>query len=226
MLQTHEIPDNGIDDDGNGFIDDVHGWDFYENDNGPNDRMGHGTWVTGIAVARGANAIEICGICPNCRFLPVAVTDPDTLVDGESAADEASFAQVRLREELECTITVTIGGPADATNVTVTDTLPQEVTLEEALEDCEMYRGTLVCSVASQPAGETEEFEFKVIVSWVPEDRLLINQATVTADQADVNPSNNRAQAVTQVIGSQSRRESDDERGRDDDRGRSMTRSD
>jgi uncharacterized repeat protein (TIGR01451 family) len=588
FINRGEIPDNGIDDDGNGFIDDVHGWDFYENDNEPNenepnDWMGHGTWVTGIAAARGDNAIGISGICTNCRFLPVAVTDPDTLGEGESAADEASVAeairyaasfsdvlnaswgvpypveaitsalqdvatlardgkgvismhatgnaasgsrghailtypgthrfrltyskdeagsagddtvwlawvitpdrevitfenglpdgwqtsgdapwsvvndvlhsdesiclnhalkagaigdgeqshldviveasrlgmtelyiwvssedekdtldifidsnndgtidgqfaqlsgvpqvrfdipyptnlpetvavgassswdcrsdysqfgadldflapsagswlttyitttdgtgeagdnetnylsifwgtsaasplaagiaglilsaapemtaqevrqlmrentdkigpepyvegrndrygygrvnahralaaltgeqetadlvltktteddQVRLREELEYTITVTNGGPAQATNVVVTDILPQEVILEEASEDCVFEQGTLVCSVTSLPAGESEEFEFEVIISRVPEDRLLINMASVTADQDDINLINNTAEAVTQVIGGMSRRESDDKPGRGHARGRTTSRSD
>jgi hypothetical protein len=76
------------------------------------------------------------------------------------------------------------------------------------------------------PAGESEEFEFEVTVSRVPEDRLLVNQATVSADQSDVNPGNNTAEVVTQVIGSQSQRESEDERGRDDDLDRSTSRSD
>ena len=40
---THEIPGNGIDDDNNGFIDDVMGWDFYDDDNDPMDESGHGT---------------------------------------------------------------------------------------------------------------------------------------------------------------------------------------
>ncbi len=43
-----EIPDNGIDDDGNGYIDDVYGYDFVENDGDPMDDHGHGTHVSGI----------------------------------------------------------------------------------------------------------------------------------------------------------------------------------
>lgn len=134
--------------------------------------------------------------------------------------------QVRLREELEYTITVTNGGPADATNVTVTDTLPQEVTLEEASEDCAINQGTLVCSTASLPLGESKEFEFEVTVSRVPEDRLLINQATVIADQVDTNPSNNTVEAVTQVIGGMSRRETDDKPGRGHKSGPNISRPD
>jgi subtilisin family serine protease len=44
----NEIPGNGIDDDGNGYIDDVHGWNFVANNNAPYDDDGHGTHVSGI----------------------------------------------------------------------------------------------------------------------------------------------------------------------------------
>jgi uncharacterized repeat protein (TIGR01451 family) len=158
------------------------------------------------------------------RALAAVIGDQETadLVLTKTAEDE----KARLREELEYSITVTNGGPAEATNVRVKDTLPQEVTLEEASDDCAMDQGTLVCSAASIPAGESEAFEFEVIVSRVPEDRLLINQATVTADQADVNLSNNSAEAVTQVIGGMSRRESDDKPGRGHAHGRKSDRPD
>ena len=39
---TGETPGNGLDDDGNGFVDDVHGWDFWDSDNDPDDFHGHG----------------------------------------------------------------------------------------------------------------------------------------------------------------------------------------
>src|SRR5436305_1910081 len=46
---------NGIDDDGNGFVDDWRGWDFVQDDNNPSDNNGHGTHVSGILGARGNN---------------------------------------------------------------------------------------------------------------------------------------------------------------------------
>ncbi|MGB5678711.1 MAG: S8 family serine peptidase, partial [Gammaproteobacteria bacterium] len=125
--------------------------------------------------------------------------------------------RVRLREELSYKITVTNEGPAEATNVTVTDTLPSELTFDEASDDCAFNNGLLVCTVESLDEGESEEFEFKGIVSEVPEDGLLINQATVTADQVDVNPSNNTAEAVTLVREGGGQRDDDDEDDDEDD---------
>ncbi len=65
-----EIPDNGIDDDNNGFIDDVVGWDFLDGDNGPEDCCGHGTWVAGIFGARLNNGLGIAGLA-NITIMPL-----------------------------------------------------------------------------------------------------------------------------------------------------------
>jgi subtilisin family serine protease len=53
---------NGLDDDGNGFIDDIHGWDFANDDNTPLDDQGHGTHVAGTIAAMGNNGIGVAGV--------------------------------------------------------------------------------------------------------------------------------------------------------------------
>ncbi len=68
-----EIPDNGIDDDGNGFVDDVHGWDFADNDNLPDDDHGHGTHVAGIVAAGLNNGLGIAGVAGGVTIMPVDV---------------------------------------------------------------------------------------------------------------------------------------------------------
>ncbi|MCB1090389.1 MAG: S8 family serine peptidase, partial [Verrucomicrobiae bacterium] len=68
-----EIIGNGIDDDGNGFVDDVHGWDFSDSDNDANPAVGdsHGTHVAGIVGARINNATGVTGTAPGVTLMPI-----------------------------------------------------------------------------------------------------------------------------------------------------------
>jgi len=78
-VNTLEIPDNGIDDDGNGYIDDIRGWDFSGDDasmiedKNPMDTMGHGTHVAGTIAAVGNNNIGVIGVAPKSKIMPVKV---------------------------------------------------------------------------------------------------------------------------------------------------------
>ena len=72
-VNADEIPGNGIDDDGNGRIDDVRGWDFINNDNNPADDNSHGTHCAGIAAAQSNNGIGISGVSPGARIMPIKV---------------------------------------------------------------------------------------------------------------------------------------------------------
>ncbi|MCG3118724.1 MAG: Thermophilic serine proteinase [bacterium] len=58
----NEIPSNGIDDDHNGYVDDIHGWDFANNDNDPMDDNLHGTHVAGTIGAIGNNGVGVAGV--------------------------------------------------------------------------------------------------------------------------------------------------------------------
>jgi subtilisin family serine protease len=72
-IWTHpgEIPDNGIDDDGNGFIDDVRGWNFVGNNNNPLDDHGHGTHTSGTIAAVGNNGVGVVGVSWRAKIMPV-----------------------------------------------------------------------------------------------------------------------------------------------------------
>ena len=68
-----EIADNGVDDDQNGFVDDVSGWDFHDEDNDPADEAGHGSHVSGIIAARGNNGLGVAGVAWNVSIIPLRV---------------------------------------------------------------------------------------------------------------------------------------------------------
>jgi len=82
-----EIPNNGIDDDGNGWVDDDRGWDFWDDDNNPSPNAGsfdhHGTATAGIAVAAGNNNVGGTGIAYGAKLMPIrsnivpALSPPD-----------------------------------------------------------------------------------------------------------------------------------------------------
>ena len=67
---AHEIPNNGIDDDGNGYIDDFHGWNAY-NHNGYVGSNNHGSHVSGIIGAVGNNGKGVCGVNWNVKIMPI-----------------------------------------------------------------------------------------------------------------------------------------------------------
>jgi subtilisin family serine protease len=72
-----EIAGNGIDDDGNGYVDDVHGWDFVNHDNDPTDDYGHGTHVAGTIGAVGDNGIGVVGVNWNVRIMSLKFLGAD-----------------------------------------------------------------------------------------------------------------------------------------------------
>ena len=67
-----EIPDNGIDDDGNGYIDDFVGYDFHNGDGDPSDDHGHGTFVSGVAGGDGTFG-SYTGVAPDAQLMTLKV---------------------------------------------------------------------------------------------------------------------------------------------------------
>lgn len=89
---TGEIADNGIDDDGNGYVDDIHGYDFIDEDGDPTPQPNgvdddeyigadsgvlHGTHVAGIIGAQGNNGVGVAGMMWNVQIMAVQVLDDE-----------------------------------------------------------------------------------------------------------------------------------------------------
>lgn len=83
---------NGIDDDGNGFIDDWRGWDFVNGDNDPDDDQGHGTHVAGTIGAVGGNGTGVTGVCWQVSMVGIKFLGPfgGTTSDAISAIEYAT----------------------------------------------------------------------------------------------------------------------------------------
>jgi subtilisin family serine protease len=91
LVNSGEIPNNKKDDDQNGLVDDVNGWNFSTDNNkllyGRNNK--HGTAVAGIVGAR-VNGIGVSGVCPECRLLPV-------VIDGTPSRDAQAIGYAAAR---------------------------------------------------------------------------------------------------------------------------------
>lgn len=68
-INTGEVPDNGIDDDDNGYIDDTKGWDFAYDDNTPTDGFGHGTNIASVIGSTTNNLVGFAGIDQKCKIM-------------------------------------------------------------------------------------------------------------------------------------------------------------
>ncbi|HNT37370.1 MAG TPA: S8 family serine peptidase, partial [bacterium] len=77
-LNTDEIPGNLLDDDNNGYVDDWRGWNFFEENNNPNDQHSHGTHVSGTIGAIGNNGQGVTGVCWQVKIMPLAAFNPRT----------------------------------------------------------------------------------------------------------------------------------------------------
>ena len=90
-VNSAEIPDNGKDDDGNGYIDDVYGWDCVGNDNDPMDDNGHGTHVAGIIAAENNKEGGI-GVAYGCKVMALKAGNSSGYFNNSDIAEAVQYA--------------------------------------------------------------------------------------------------------------------------------------
>jgi subtilisin family serine protease len=105
---------NGIDDDGDGYVDDWQGWDFVASDNNPADENGHGTHVSGIADARGNDGKGIAGVSWNTRVMPVRVMD----ANGSGSESDIAAGMAWAVAHGARVINASLGGPDPSQAIT------------------------------------------------------------------------------------------------------------
>jgi len=101
-----EIPGNGIDDDGNGFVDDVHGYDFVNNDGDPFDDEGHGTHVAGTIGATGNNGVGVVGVSWDVSLMGLKFLDANGSGSTADAVRAVNYATM-MRNQYGHNIRVT-----------------------------------------------------------------------------------------------------------------------
>ncbi len=111
-IWINEVEKNGepgVEDDGNGYVDDVYGWDFADNDADPMDKSGHGTHVAGIIGAMGNNGTGVAGISWNVRLMPLKVMgDGATAMYGSDILEALEYARKQGATVFNCSF----GGPS------------------------------------------------------------------------------------------------------------------
>jgi subtilisin family serine protease len=90
-VNEFEIPNNGIDDDGNGFIDDYNGYNFGSGNGDVSDENGHGTHAASIAAGAGVAAVS--GVAPHAKIMCLKVSDEDGRLYASSVFQAYSYAK-------------------------------------------------------------------------------------------------------------------------------------
>ncbi len=105
-INPGEIAGNGVDDDANGFIDDIYGADFYYNDSNPADEHGHGTHTAGTIGAVGNNLLGVVGVNWSVKIMAIKIYDNDGL-GTTSAMLVNAYSYVKLMKDRGINIRVT-----------------------------------------------------------------------------------------------------------------------
>lgn len=100
-----EVAGNAIDDDGNGYADDVYGWDFGENDSNPMDVVGHGTHVAGTVAAVGDNNTGVAGTAWDASIMALKFADANGVLSTTGAINAVNYATLMRQRGVNIRIT-------------------------------------------------------------------------------------------------------------------------
>eukprot|EP00922_Rhytidocystis_sp_ex-Travisia-forbesii_P000392 GHVS01000590.1.p1 GENE.GHVS01000590.1~~GHVS01000590.1.p1 ORF type:complete len:1335 (-),score=190.73 GHVS01000590.1:168-4172(-) len=126
VAELHGKP--GVDDDGNGFVDDVYGWNFFHGNNNPMDDNGHGSHVSGIVAATSNNQVGVSGIAPQARLMALKILDSR----GEGDVSQAIPAIEYALSNNAKVITNSWGGIPSAGGARILEALLHEVVQDSA----------------------------------------------------------------------------------------------
>lgn len=164
--------DNGIDDDGNGFVDDVHGWNFAARNNDLKDSHGHGTHIAGIIAAQPTTSNTFHGVSDQAELMILKYYDPKAFGENNLLSSvEAIYYAVKMGAEI---INYSGGGGERS--------LDEEKALRWA-----QSRGILVIAAAGNEKSNSD------IKKYYPAGYGLTNIMSVTAhdDNKNILPSSN-----------------------------------
>ncbi|WP_413288253.1 S8 family peptidase [Bdellovibrio sp. HCB337] len=151
---------NKVDDDGNGFVDDVHGWNFVSNNNSLTDNHGHGTHIAGIIGAKAGNNKGISGISPEVSLMILKYYDPK--VSGTDNLKN-TVASIKYAVKMGANIINYSGGGTE---------FSQEE--KDAIVEAEK-KGILFVAAAGNERSNSDQFKY------YPADYGLSNIVSVTA---------------------------------------------
>ncbi len=133
FVNTAEVPGNNKDDDGNGRVDDVNGWNSYDGTGNVNDDNGHGTKAAGI-IAAASNSVGGLGLAFNSRVIPIKALNSEGVGTSSSLIDGINYA-VRNRASV---INLSVGSLID------------DAAVKSAIEFAQTFNVTTVAAMGNQ----------------------------------------------------------------------------